>query len=102
MANAATKAAANTGQKKERKAPVRKGPKLSDYPSRVDYLKAQLEFEEAEQAKANEAKVARLDKRIASAKAARDEAAAKVEALETERAQLVGVPTDIEDDGITG
>ena len=89
MPNAQTKAAATSGEKKERKAPVRKGPKLSDYPSKVAYLKAQLEFEEAEQAKANQAKVARLDKRIASAKAARDEAAAKVTALEAERQALV-------------
>lgn len=87
MANAATKAA--SGQKKERKAPVRRGPQAKDYPSRVEYLKAVLEFEEAEQAKANQAKVARLDKRIASKTDALAKLSAEIDNLKAERAALV-------------
>lgn len=89
MANAATRAAANSGVKKERKAPVRKAPAAKDFPSRIAWLEAMMAYEKAEAEKTNAAKLVRLDKRIASAEAARDEAAAKVDALKAERNRLM-------------
>jgi hypothetical protein len=82
-------AAVSKPASRERKKPVRTAPVQKDYPNKLAWLKALTEHEEAETEKANAAKVARLDKRIASAKVARDEAAAKVTALEAERAALV-------------
>ena len=77
------------GGVKKRKKPVRKAPVQKDYPNKLAWLKAMTEFEEAESAKINEAKVTRIDKRIKSAQAQVDELTAKVEALKAERAALV-------------
>ena len=81
---------------KKRKKPVRKAPVQKDYPNKLAWLKAMTEFEEAESAKVNEAKVTRIDKRIKSAQAQVDELTAKVEALKAERAKLV--PADETDE----
>lgn len=85
--------------KAERKKPERRAPKQSDFPNKLAWLKAMTEFETAETAKANAAKVERLDKRITAAKTVRDEAAAKVTELEAQRAALV--PAEPEVDGMT-
>lgn len=50
--------------KTERKKPVRTAPAQKDYPTKLAWLKAMTEHEEAEATKATTAKVARLDKRI--------------------------------------
>lgn len=93
MANATTKSG-SAGEKKERKAPVRKGPQAKDYPSRVAYLEAVLQYEKAEQAKVNEAKVARLDKRIASKADALAKLSAEIDNLKAERQALVGTEAE--------
>ena len=99
MADTAKK---STAPNAERKKPVRSAPVQKDYPNKLAWLKALTEHEEAETAKVNAAKVARLDKRIASAKVTRDEATAKVTALAAERAALIGgtpaedVPTPVD------
>ena len=87
-----------TAPKKERKKPVRTAPAQKDYPTKLAWLKAMTEHEEAEAAKATEAKVARLDRQLASARSAVANATAKVIELEAERAKLVpveGEPTDV-------
>ena len=81
--------------KAPRKKPERKAPKQSDFPNKLAWLKAMTEYEEKQAAAANARKVEHLDKRIASARAARDEAAAKLASLEAERAALVSAePVD--------
>ena len=85
--------------KAERKKPVRTAPVQKDYPNKLAWLKAMTEHEERETAATNKAKVERLDKRIASAKAVVTEATAKVAALEAERAALV--PAEELVDGMT-
>lgn len=104
------KDATTTAPKAERKKPVRKAPVQKDYPSKLDWLRAMTEYEEAQAATSNKAKVERLDKRIASVRAQRDELQAKLDTLVAERTSLksyvedkpADVPTDIENDGITG
>lgn len=97
MANAATKAAANSGEKKARKTPVRKGPQAKDYPSRVAYLEAVLQYERDEQAKADQAKADRLDKRIEKKREVVATAQAELDKLIAEREALVGSqPTEAE------
>ena len=86
---AETKASTKPAAKAERKKPVRSAPVQKDYPNKLAWLKAMTEYEEKQTAEANTAKVARLDKRIASAQATVDEATAKVTALKAERAALV-------------
>ncbi|HQZ84093.1 MAG TPA: hypothetical protein PLB21_00505 [Actinomycetota bacterium] len=84
--------------KTERKKPVRTAPAQKDYPTKLAWLKAMTEHEEAEATKATAAKVARLDKRLASARSAVANATVKVIELEAERAKLVPVeeePTDV-------
>lgn len=90
------KDATTTAPKAERKKPVRKAPVQKDYPSKLDWLRAMTEYEEAQAATSNKAKVERLDKRIASAQAQVDELTAKLNALKAERASLV---TFVEDGG---
>lgn len=94
MANAATKAAANSGEKKVRKAPVRKAPVQKDYPNKLEWLRAMTEYEEAETAKVNEAKVARLDKRIAAKREQHAALGAELDKLQAERAKLVPAEPD--------
>ena len=89
MANPATKTAANSGVKKERKAPVRKAPAAKDFPSRIAWLEAMMAYEKAEAEKTNAAKLVRLDKRIASKRSAIETAQAELAKLEAERAALV-------------
>ena len=94
----ATPASKKPTVKAERKKPVRTAPVQKDYPTKLDWLKAMTEHEEAEATKATAAKVARLDKRLAAARSAVANATAKVIELETERAKLVpveGEPTDV-------
>ena len=84
---------------KERKKPVRTAPAQKDYPTKLAWLKAMTEHEEAEATKANAAKVARLDQRLAAARSAVANATAKVIELEAERAKLVPEETESEDEG---
>jgi hypothetical protein len=88
-------------KKTERKKPVRTAPVQKDYPSKLAYLKAMLDHEEAEAAKVNAAKVARLDKRIASKKAAIETATAELAALNDERAKLVPAEPETDGNGLT-
>lgn len=78
--------------KAERKKPVRKAPVQKDFPNKLAWLKAMTEFEEKQASADTAARIARLDKRIASAKKVRDEAVTKLTALITERDQLAGIP----------
>jgi hypothetical protein len=80
--------------KTERKKPVRKAPVQKDYSSKLEWLKAMTEYEEKQAEVSTSTKLARLDKRIAAAKVARDEAVAKLTALITERDKLAGVPVE--------
>ena len=75
--------------KAERKKPVRKSPVQKDYPTKLAWLQATLEFEQAEEIKANAGKVARLDKRIADKQATVDELVAVIAKLKAQRAELV-------------
>ena len=88
-----------TPVKTERKKPVRKAPVQKDYPNKLAWLKAMTEFEEAETAKANQAKVERLDKRIASLQAHLDETRVKLGVLWLERQALA--PAEETVDGMT-
>lgn len=81
--------ATTPAKKAERKKPVRKSPVLKDYPNRLAWLKAMTEFEEAHAKTEAEAKVKRLDKRIAAKQAQVDELTAEVAKLKAERAALV-------------
>ena len=92
-----------TAPTKERKKPVRTAPAQKDYPTKLAWLKAMTEHEEAEAAKATAAKVARLDKRIASKKAQIAKLDAELDALQIERFKLVSedeadVPAEAEAD----
>ena len=93
-----TPASKKTAVKAERKKPVRTAPVQKDYPTKLAWLKAMTEHEEAEATKANAARVARLDKRIASKKATIATLTGELAALEDERAKLVPIeeePTDV-------
>jgi hypothetical protein len=94
---------------KTRKAPVRTAPARKDYPSEIAWLHAKLEHAQAEQTKVNEAKVARLDKRLAALKTEYLVIAERIDKLARERDLLafgdsltsddqpptfVGVPAD--------
>lgn len=85
----ATPAKNTTAPKKERKKPVRTAPAQKDYPTKLAWLKAMTEHEEAEATKANAAKVTRLDKRIASKQALVNKTEAEIDALKIERFKLV-------------
>ena len=85
MATAAKKDAA---PKAARKKPVRTAPAQKDYPTKLDWLKAMTEHEEAEATKANAAKVARLDKRITSKWATIAKLDAELNKLVAERVAL--------------
>lgn len=96
-------ASTTTAPRAERKKPVRKAPVQKDYPSKLDWLRAMTEYEEAQTATSNKAKVERLDKRIASVKAQRDELSAKLATLEAERSVLVpATPAGVDADGSEG
>ena len=98
MAKDATTAAAAKPEAKERKKPVRKAPVQKDYPNKLAWLKAMTEYEEEQSAASNEAKVVRLDKRIASIKAQTYELATKLELLQKERAELVPADAGMTED----
>jgi uncharacterized protein involved in exopolysaccharide biosynthesis len=66
---AATKASTTTAKKAERKKPVRTAPVQKDYPSKMAWLQAMLEHEAKQSSASDEAKVKRLDKRIAAKRA---------------------------------
>lgn len=84
-------------KKTERKKPVRTAPVQKDYPNKLAWLKAMTEHEEEQAKVETAAKIARLDKRLASARSAVANATAKVLELEAERAKLV--PAEAEDEG---
>jgi hypothetical protein len=87
MANDAKK---DTAVKAERKKPVRKSPVQKDYPNKLAWLKALTEYEEAQSAVSNKAKVERLDKRIAAKRAQVTELGEDLAKLISERATLTG------------
>ena len=87
-----------TAPKKERKKPVRTAPVQKDYPTKLDWLKAMTEHEEAEAAKANAARVARLEKRLASKRSLLDTLKREVDAIVAEIAELGGFDTEAEAD----
>ena len=72
--------------KRKPKAPIR-----SAYSSEVEWLQAKLAYAQEQQAKADEAKVRLLDKRIGSAKKQIAALSAKVVKLEEQRAALRGL-----------
>lgn len=74
--------------KTERKKPVRTAPAQKDYPTKLAWLKAMTEHEEAEATKANAAKVTRLDKRITSKWATIAKLDAELNKLVAERVAL--------------
>lgn len=98
---AETKATPKPAVKAERKKPVRQAPVQKDYPNKLAWLKAMTEFEEKQAEVTTKAKVARLDKRIASAQKVADEATAKVTELKAERAKLVPVEEEPADAGMS-
>ena len=77
--------------KAPRKKPVRKSPALKDYPNRLAWLKAMTDYEESQSEVGTQAKIVRLDKRIAAKAKAIADLQAEVAALETERHLLVPV-----------
>lgn len=87
---------ASTTEAKPRKKPVRKAPKLSDYPTRLAWLKAMTEYEEAQAKAETDAKVKRLDKRIASVQSQLEVAQAKLDRLKAERSELTDGPLEVE------
>ena len=64
-----------------RKKPVRKAPVQKDYPTKLDWLRAMTEYEEKQAEAATKAKVARLEKRLASKQAQFDKLQREVNAL---------------------
>ena len=82
--------------KAPRKKPERKAPKQSDFPNKLAWLKAMTEHEEAEAAKATTAKIARLDKRLASKRSLLDTLKREVDAIVAEIAELGGFDTEAE------
>jgi uncharacterized small protein (DUF1192 family) len=101
MAEATGKAAkkAAPAAKAARKKPVRTAPVQKDFATKLDWLAAMLAHEQAQVSGVNAAKVARLDKRIASTEAEINALGAKLAKLNAERAALVpdDDSTDIED-----
>lgn len=90
-------AAAAKTQAKERKKPERKAPVQKDYPNKLAWLKAMTEYEEAQTAASNGAKVERLDKRIAAKEQLRNDLDIEIAKLKAERAQLVPDDEQVED-----
>ena len=88
MAKDAT-TAAEAKPKAERKKPVRKAPVQKDYPNKLAWLKAMTEYEEKQTEEANAAKVARLDKRIATIESLIAGYEATLKDLKSERSTLV-------------
>ena len=76
--------------KTERKKPVRTAPAQKDYPTKLAWLKAMTEHEEAEAAKANAAKVARLEKRLAAKREAYDKLGREINELVADIDELGG------------
>lgn len=64
-----------------RKKPVRKAPVQKDYPTKLDWLRAMTEYEEKQAEVAAAAKVARLEKRLASKQSQLDKLQREVNAL---------------------
>ena len=89
MAKDATTAAAAKPEAKERKKPVRKAPVQKDYPNKLAWLKAMTEYEEKQTEEANAAKVARLDKRIATITSLIEGYEVQLKELKSERSVLV-------------
>ena len=86
---------------KPRKTPVRTGPQRKDYPSEVAWLEAKLAHAQAEEAQANQARVARVEKRIATVQKQRAALDIRLGELEAERDKLVGTTyTAIEADEV--
>lgn len=81
---------------KERKKPERKAPVQKDYPNKLAWLKAMTEYEEAQTAASNGAKVERLDKRIAAKEQLRNDLDIEIAKLKAERAQLVPADPELE------
>lgn len=77
--------------KAERKKPVRKSPALKNYPNKLAWLKAMTEYEQAQAEGSTEAKVARLDKRIAAKDKAVDDLNKEIDVLRAERHLLVPI-----------
>lgn len=92
---------ASPAKKAERKKPVRKSPALKDFPNRLAWLKAMTEYEEAQAKSTDEAKVARLTKRIGAKQKQVDELTAEVAKLEAERDALEGNEPEELIDGMT-
>jgi hypothetical protein len=85
---------------KERKKPVRKAPVQKDYPNKLAWLAALVEYETAATESTNKAKIERLDKRIAAKKAEIDSLEGTIISLEHERAKLLGADEELVD-GLT-
>jgi uncharacterized protein YPO0396 len=92
--NAQTKA--DSGQKKERKKPVRQAPAKKDYPNTLAWLDAMREYEKSKIEKEHAGKRVRLDKRIAKIEAQLQELGDKLVALQMERAALEPTGTEAE------
>lgn len=67
-----------------RKKPVRKAPVQKDYPTKLDWLRAMTEYEEKQAEAEAAAKIARLEKRLASKQAQFDKLQREVNALSDE------------------
>lgn len=88
-------AAADKTKAKERKKPERKAPVQKDYPNKLAWLKAMTEYEETQAKAETEAKVARLDKRIAAKEQARNNLDLEITQLKTERDKLVPAQPEV-------
>ena len=79
-----------------RKKPVRKAPKQSDYPTRLAWLAAMVEYEEAQAKATTDAKVVRLDKRIATREGEIARLTRELHDLRHERNVLTGGEIEVE------
>lgn len=86
-------------KKAERKKPVRKAPMQKDYSTKLEWLKAMTDYETALVQSSEVSKIARLDKRIDSVKAAIVELETKRDKLVAERAALAGQTQAPAEDG---
>lgn len=84
-----------------RKKPVRKAPVQKDYPTKLDWLRAMTEYETKQAEATTAAKVARLEKRLASKQTQLDKLQREVNRLideigwlQLDEIELAGVPED--------
>ena len=81
-------------KKTERKKPVRTAPAQKDYPNKLAWLKAMTEHEEKQAEATTSARVARLEKRLASKQSQRDKLQTEINELTREIEKLAPLEVD--------